>query len=252
MKYLKFLVLAAVLGGRFGVWSVNWRACKRIVTYPKLDLTYNRIKKNANTTIVTLLREMTTGHVESRKEAKHFSQGYTDLTLAQIWNLRHTFFFVVVRDPYSRVLSAFLEKFQHENYRKKFGAFDRSPSGFADFLEWLETDGLGRDSHWNLQTRLLLLPLDKYDRVIRFEHLKEDMASMFGSLGLPAPLHRLDGLYPTDVNKKTSSSSRLHEFYTPRLAGIVAHLYAKDFDQLGYSRDFPSPPSDKNHDQGER
>lgn len=243
MKYLKFILLAAVLSGRFGVGAVNWKARQSIATYPSLGLTYNRIKKNANTTVVTMLREMTTGRVEGRKEAKKLSQRYSDLTFAQIWALRQTFFFVVVRNPYSRVLSAFLEKFQHDSYHKKFGAFDRSPAGFAAFLEWLESDGLDKNYHWDLQTKLLLLPLDKYDRVIRFESLKEDMTSMFASLGMSAPLHRLDGLYPTDVNKKTSASSRLHEFYTPRLAGIVARLYATDFERLGYSPDFPRQDS---------
>jgi hypothetical protein len=107
-------------------------------------------------------------------------------------------------------------------------------------VDWLKDGGLSRDAHWNLQTNLLLMPLEKFDFVVRFEHFKPEMLSFLKSVNLSSPERRLDGLYPTDTKKKTSSDARLQEFYTPRLADIVADIYAKDFECLGYTKVFPT------------
>lgn len=231
-----------VIAARFGITDVNWRAWKRVAVYPKLGLAYNRIKKNANTTVVMLLREMETGVVESRKTAKDNSPKIRDLSIPEILGVRKCFFFVVVRNPYSRVLSAFLNRFTDEGSRQRHGRFELNPRGFAAFVEWLKDGGLDKNAHWDLQTKLMLLPLEKYDFVVRFENFKPEMLSLLESNALTPPDGRLDGLYPTDTNKKTSADARLREFYTPRLIGIVADLYARDFDALGYSTAFPGEP----------
>lgn len=244
-KYVKTAVALSILAYRFGIFQVNWKAWKRVAIYPGLGLAYNRIKKNANTTVVMLLREMETGSVESRKAAKDNSPKVRDLSFSQILRVRECCFFVVVRNPYSRVLSAFLNRFfsPDENSRRQDLGFELTPSGFAAFVEWLKDGGLDKNAHWDLQTKLMFLPLEKYDFVVRFENFKPEMLALLEGRGLSAPTGRLDGLYPTDTNKKTSSDSRLQEFYTPRLAEIVAELYAKDFDELGYSRVFPGTQS---------
>lgn len=232
-------IAVSVIAARFGIFDVNWRAWKRVAVYPRLGLAYNRIKKNANTTVVMLLREMETGFVETRKVAKDNSPKIRDLSFQEILGVRKSCFFVVVRNPYSRVLSAFLNRFTAASSRQH-GHFELNPHGFAAFVEWLKDGGLDKNAHWDLQTKLMLLPLEKYDFVVRFENFKPEMLALFASQGLSPPEGRLDGLYPTDTNKKTSADARLQQFYTPHLASIVADLYARDFDALGYSKTFPT------------
>jgi hypothetical protein len=239
-KIARTAAALSMLAGRFGIAGVNWKAWKRVAVYPSLGLAYNRIKKNANTTVVMLLREMETGSVESREAAKANSRKARDLSFREIFRLREYRYFVVVRNPYSRVLSAFLNRFSvRDEKARQRRDFELTPNGFAAFVEWLGDGGLDQNAHWDLQTKLMLLPLEKYDFVVRFENFKPEMLSLLESRGLSPPEGRLDGLYPTDTNKKTSSDSRLREFYTPRLADMVADLYARDFEALGYSKVFP-------------
>ena len=242
-KIAKTAFAASVLWSRFGIGNINLKASRNVAVYPGLGLVYNRVKKNANTTVVLLLRGMESGVVESRKAAKSNSQNFLELSFAEISDLRNYCFFVVVRNPYSRVLSAFLNKFQGESYKQLHGTFDLTPDGFIAFVEWLKDGGLNKNAHWDLQTKLMFLPLAKYDVVVRFENFEAEMLSLLKSKHLQPPEGRLGGLYPADVNKKTSSDSLLQSFYTPRLADMVADLYAKDFDELGYSRAFPEAVS---------
>ncbi|MEW9806667.1 sulfotransferase family 2 domain-containing protein [Mesorhizobium marinum] len=241
-KFAKEVVGLSMLAGRFGVRRVNWKAWKRITVCPSLGLAYNRIKKNANTTVVMLLREMETGAVESRKVAKDNSRNVRDLSFSEMSRVRDCRFFVVVRNPYSRVLSAFLNRFASSD-GQRHGRFDLTPAGFAAFVDWLDHGGLDKNAHWDLQSKLMFLPLEKYDRVVRFENFKPEMLSLLQSRGLTPPPGRLDGLYPTDTNKRTSSDRRLQEFYDPRIAAVVARLYARDFDALDYSKVFPGTSS---------
>jgi len=67
--------------------------------------------------------------------------------------------FTVIRDPYSRTLSAFLDKFRREEFIRQFRAFEMTADGYLQFLYWLADGNLGANSHWNLQTRAMLMPL---------------------------------------------------------------------------------------------
>ncbi|MEW9838451.1 sulfotransferase family 2 domain-containing protein [Mesorhizobium marinum] len=183
---------------------------------------------------------METGSIESRRDAKDNSPTIRDLSFSEILRVRSYRFFVVVRNPYSRVLSAFLNRFQIASCRLRNGNFELTPSGFSKFVYWLKDGGLSRDPHWDLQTNLLFMPLEKFDFVVRFENFKPDMLSFLTNVKISPPEQRLDGLYATDTNKKTSADNRLQEFYTPQLAAIIADIYAMDFETLNYSTVFPT------------
>lgn len=227
------------LAARFGAEGLNWRAARRVAVFPRLGLAYNRVKKNANTTVVILLRELEEGVVEDRDVAKDRARLLFDLSREEL--ARPLSFFVVVRNPYSRVLSAFLNKFGNPAYARRHGAFPRTPEGFAAFVRWLEAGGLRRDAHWDLQIRLMLLPLDRYDHVVRFEALRPGLEAVLAARGLALPPGRLDTLYPSDRDKETKADAKLRAFYDRDTAARVARLYADDFAALGYPADFPLP-----------
>ena len=91
---------------------------------------------------------------------------------------------VIIRNPYSRVLSAFLDKHKSRKIRERHGVWEPTPEGFAAFLGYLEAGGLGGNSHWDLQKKQMLLPLSAYDGVIHFENLREEMLGFLATRGL--------------------------------------------------------------------
>lgn len=237
---------------------LNLRAVRRVAYFPRLGIAFNRIKKNANTSVMLLLAgleaeaagrgpipEARPGAVFDASVACLFDLGRADL--ARLGGFHRV---VVVRDPYSRVLSAFLDKFRQPEYRRRHGAFPLTPEGFGAFLDWLERGGLGRDLHWNLQTRLMLMPVAAHDSVIRFEALRAGMIAMLEGRGLEGrglegrgirvPADALAELPAVDRAKKTAAGERMAAFYTPGRAAQVARLHASDFAALGYDPAFPA------------
>ena len=228
-----------VFCGKYGLRNINPRAHHRVTVHPTLGLMYNRIKKNANTTVVGLLRELETGELGHHRTAKKSSKRINDLSYEEaegIWNYS---LFTVIRNPYSRVLSAFLDKFRFDDYRQRYGSFSLTPEGFRDFITWLEDGGLTKDAHWDLQNKLMILPIDHYDRIVRLETFEQDMISLLQSRGITFDTTRLLGSHPTDQQKQTSSNSRLRLFYCKGIAERVADLYQKDFAALKYTTEFP-------------
>ncbi len=242
MRLLQMAVAAPVLSRRFGPTSINWHARQRLAVYPDLGIVYNRIKKNANTTAVFLLHEIESGKVETEANSPKKAARIDSLSLPQTMALRNHLYFVIVRNPYSRVLSAFLNQMGlRPEYRQKYGRFPMDPSGFASFADWLADGGIKKNAHWNLQTEQMFLPFEKFDAVIRFESLKPEMSAMLDERGLKVPKGRLDGLYPSDApGKKTSADKRIAEFYSPETINKIGRLYEQDFTALGYSHEFPS------------
>lgn len=209
-------------------------ALRRLAYFPSLGLSYNKVKKNANTSVVMLLSELETGRANSRSETKKQLSGLQDIRVSELSRLRRFHYFVVVRDPYSRVLSAFLDKFRHESFRRRYGEFEQTPEGFGHFLAWLDAGGLGRDAHWDLQSKSIIWPLEAFDTVLRFETFANDFAALLKSRGLSVDPTLLEDVLPQDQDKKTRASDKVADFYTPERREIVRRLYRKDFEALGY------------------
>ena len=199
----------------------------------------NRIKKNANTTVVLMLRELEGHVVTDRRASKRSLTTLLELDRDGIAALAKHHHFLVVRHPFSRVLSAYLDKMREDKYRRKFGAYEATPEDFARFVTFLENGGLRRDAHWDLQTKLMLLPLARYDTVIRFESFYDDMMAMLKRLGLEPPEGRLTSIHPADKGKETKASEKLAAFYDAALMERVGRLFASDFEALGYERALP-------------
>ncbi|MFU8779885.1 MAG: sulfotransferase family 2 domain-containing protein [Kiritimatiellia bacterium] len=229
--------------------SVTWKAVESVAVFPELGLAYNRIKKNANTSVMILLRQLAYGVVDSRKEAKRKSKTLLDLSLAELRSLDPLHLFVVIRNPYSRVLSAFLDKFRDESYRRRYGTFDLTPDGFGQFLVWVERGGLTRNGHWNLQTsRMISSKLETYDTVIRFERFRDELVDMLRARDIAIPEDCLRELYPSDQTKRTDASTKLHAYYNAERRDRVASIYASDFALLDYPIDFHLPVAASNDD----
>lgn len=231
----------ARLRRRFGP-ELNRAAIHRVALVPELGIAYNRVKKNANTTLTMLFRELAGGQATQRDLAKWEAPNPFDLPLSQLATLDGLRWIVVVRNPYSRVLSAFLDKFREEKYRRTHGDFALTPEGFDRFIGYLEAGGLSRDGHWDLQKKLILGPLDRFDAVLRFETLGPDLERTLAEAGMPFDAGKLRAAYPSDEKKQTGASKKMDGFYTAALAARVARLFAEDFAALGYDTAYPGQP----------
>lgn len=89
----------------------------------------------------------------------------------------------------------------------------------------------------------MMLPIEKYDTVIHFENYSSGMREFLERRGLTVPEGALEDYYPTYRGHETNASSKLTQFYTVERAEIVRRIYAKDFEALQYSTEFPDPLS---------
>lgn len=221
----------------FKLNTVNIDAVNRLCFFDKLGLVYNRVQKNANTTLVTILCSLNGLRYTHNIQAKNWCwQSYKHYPSMGSISKK----ILIIRNPYSRVLSAFLEKFtyQRDKFVPLYGDFQPTPDGFKKFIEYLHHSGIQTNSHWNLQQTQIVAPLKYYDYIIRFENLADELEKMLFELNLMNNKINLLSLHPSDIGKKTNSDSKLKEFYTEDITKKVLNLYKQDFDFLSYSYKF--------------
>ena len=162
----------------------------------------------------------------------------------------------MVRDPYSRALSGYLNKVEKrlpvspiedgedhfikvtrdiDEYRKSILGEDRYPeTSFEVFLLWLRDSGswFTNDEHWAPQVTLLRQPEVKFDIIGRFENIENDAPRMLAAMECDQP-------FPTQKDVKfapTNANEKLNRYYTEGLRELVQTIYADDFATFGYSK----------------
>jgi hypothetical protein len=156
--------------------------------------------------------------------------------------------FCFVRNPFTRVLSAYLDKIRRKTLQKKkwlslFG--NREPSAPITFSEFLMSVGrqpVGlMDSHWRPQYFQTFQQHISYDLVGRFETFSKDFLTLTKLLGHDRPLHMR-----RDANHKTDAASLLHDFYSEETEQLVQSIYEVDFEHFGYSTNLADALSESN------
>lgn len=162
--------------------------------------------------------------------------------------------FTVVRDPYSRALSGYLNKVAHrlpvkppaegeDHFDKvlrqidafraeKFDASTHPVVDFEVFLTFLRDSGspFRNDEHWQKQSILLRWPEVKFDYIGRFENLNRDAPVILKEMGcdIPFPSQRDVRFKPTDA------TAQLARYFGPRTIRLVDEIFADDFNNFGY------------------
>jgi len=238
--WLRFHPLSAGIDKRI---PVEW-VLKRTTVSRKHRYCYFRIPKCANTTIIKTLVQHDPGlkaSIDRSAKPKRASRGlYRALAWSPESLARRYFCFTFVRNPYARVLSAYLDKIAAAgpgNYAyvtAALGKTDISQVTFPDFIAFLEEGGLFSNVHWAPQTSIL--PIDtKYIAFVgKVENLQSD---------LPRLINRIPGLLPfnavfTHEQGRRNSDAQISEYYDAELAARVYRLYREDFNSLGYSEKF--------------
>jgi hypothetical protein len=161
--------------------------------------------------------------------------------------------YTVVRNPYSRILSAYKNKIEYfkmeyadaskypffydiylkvRDFKKKLTT-DSKEVSFLDFLLWMQNskDYSAKNEHWISQYDILEPEHVHFDFIGRFENLNQDSEFILKQLGcdISFPSHE-DVRFPP-----TNASNQLSKYYSDRERDLVQKIYAKDFEAFGYA-----------------
>ncbi len=148
--------------------------------------------------------------------------------------------FCFVRNPYTRLLSAWLDKIENNMPAKKeilrqLGC-DPQDSGravsFGEFVRVVAGQSVGAmDPHWRVQYYQTFQDTIDYDFIGRFESLERDLEAALGAIN---PGFR--AFWGREDRHATHSQRKLEACYTDQLEDLVYRTYRKDFRQFNYER----------------
>lgn len=154
------------------------------------------------------------------------------------------FRFAFVRNPYSRLLSCYLDRILRQTSRprrelnielKKRGTSTAEVTFEAFVQITCNQRSPAQNSHWRRQYDDLCCDLVELHYIGRFETLWSDMARVseriFGKL-MPEMCDRGINKAPT----QTSADQQVRQYYTQELADLVFESYEQDFKSFGYDR----------------
>ncbi len=162
-----------------------------------------------------------------------------DATQKEVLEAPYFFRMTVVRNPYTRLLSAFrnnvllCERTGRDVYLQMKGRlpdiFNKSLVSFNEFVEYIETkcDPRNCDRHWMRQVDYTSFPAMNFSCIVKLEELGGGLQSFAQHLRLSGPL------VATAKNESLPMGSAL---YTENLADRVYSLYRDDFEVLQYDR----------------
>ncbi|MBK1733895.1 hypothetical protein CKO15_01085 [Halorhodospira abdelmalekii] len=222
----------------------------RIAVSLHYKYTYIRIPKAANSTVAATLDHHFPAPPIPRISGKERGRGkrsydrLSSLSRAEAEQvLAEHFTFTVVRNPYHRVLSAFLQKFiaegsSRERWLNRFAAEIRTYGGgeltFPAFCRWLDRVGLRQNIHWLPQTAILSVTgLERLDDMGHVETLEEDLRRIVERIGATPEGLEVQRSGPA----ATRAGQKAQQYYTDECMAIVRRLYADDFRHLGYRDD---------------
>ncbi|TDT44345.1 sulfotransferase family protein [Halospina denitrificans] len=211
--------------------SINSADARGLIDFD-LGIFCNRIPKAANSSIIVNLAYCKYGREIPSKQAKKLFRTPSGLSKSEVGQLDQLFRFTFVRNPYTRVLSAFLDKVDRRAKRRN------QETSFLEFLQYLEKEGLYSNAHWAPQTSLLLMPLENFDFIGKTENLTSDLGSVLSRIGHDSAAQELQSV----LSNATGAGSKIAHYYNNQEREIVERLYRGDFERLGYSKALPESP----------
>lgn len=212
---------------------------QRICVSDDPEFVYFRIPKAANTNVIASLYYAVHGNLDvSINVVNQYKMSFrrpSGLSEFEVGSLLSTHVsFTVVRNPFARLLSVYLEKLVYGTTLKAptLERLGKGPDGdisIDEFLEFLEGGGLRKDLHWCRQVDLVPVGIDKLSFVGRVESIAADVGGILSSIfGRPC-------IFRDFHQRRTNAASRIHEFLTPERQKKIVRLYGEDFEQLAYS-----------------
>lgn len=159
--------------------------------------------------------------------------------------------FTIVRNPYTRILSAYLDKICRRcTLREQFYWQHSIPRNenirFEEFLKLLYQPGVILDQHYRPQVENIFLGGIHIDAVFPLENYASFVSEIRDSIKDFRDDHAAEGA-STYQKHATNSSDKISAYYTSDAAAMVREIYHDDFEAFGYStniselRDAPAP-----------
>jgi hypothetical protein len=167
-------------------------------------------RKNLPQALRTLGRFFTLKKFQSHIKAREVK----DRIPREIWD--SYFKFTVERNPWDKALS------QYHFVRQRYKKYDENIS----FEKYLEVADLPYNytKYTDLEGKIIV------DRVLRYENLNEELADVFGMLGVP-----FEGtLGATEKSHYRQDRRPYREVYTPACRDAVGKLFSREIELLGY------------------
>lgn len=142
------------------------------------------------------------------------------------------FSFAFVRNPYSRILSCYLDKIigdqKERNIRlPKLGFKSTDVISFEEFLLAVKSH-LTEDIHWMPQTILLSSKKINLSFIGKIENFEEDFSFVLSSLNIET---NIKNYRPHSV----SADTKLKEYLNEKTISLIKEIYYDDFVNYGYS-----------------
>ncbi|MCY3770096.1 MAG: sulfotransferase family protein [Gammaproteobacteria bacterium] len=148
--------------------------------------------------------------------------------------------FCFVRNPYARVLSAYLDKIVNNMPAKKeiLALLDgdrenlQRDVSFGEFVDAISRQSVSEmNPHWRVQYYQTFQEQIRYDFIGRCENLEEDLRSILEKIN-----PQYEKYWGRESRHATHARSLLHKFYGKETESMVYNLYKQDFEAFGYSR----------------
>lgn len=150
------------------------------------------------------------------------------------------FVFCFVRNPYERLLSAYLDKIVNgmPGKRSILTAMGDDPENlnkeipfreFVDVVTGLEISKM--DPHWRIQYYQTFQDVISYDYIGRMENFTNDCKYVFGRV-----TNNYEKYYRNEVRHATNSSGLLNKYYNSSIQKKVFKKYEIDFEYFGYDK----------------
>lgn len=209
---------------------------------------YMAVGKAANSTVKHHLYELEYAGTRFKTKSVHDRQSspllspfqLPDALLEEVFTSPKYYRFTVVRNPYTRLLSCYLDRIVPGDsmpYRQLLQAMGKpvgSKVSFADFVYTVcRQPPHNQNNHWRLQTSEICTSAIAFDFIGKQETFAADMKQIWSRVaaGRPVPNFEAENKAPSI----TSAEKRLDEFYTPELVAMVREAYRDDFSTFGYS-----------------
>lgn len=149
------------------------------------------------------------------------------------------FRFCFVRNPYSRILSSYLDKivvnkWEMQRHRPNLGLPAEGDVSFEEFLEAInEKPAVELDIHYCPQVILLQPDRIKYDFIGRFDSFAASFDTVLSYIN---PTENEEQNIVSVAHHSVKARQKLAEHMTPRVVELIQSMYHDDFEAFGISR----------------
>lgn len=210
----------------------------------KFSYFYLSNPKVASTTVLTVLQTaerdgIPPHHVEDRVESPLLSFRTARLSADAILAGDRFFKFTYVRNPFTRILSCYLDKMvQVERERVRLLPTLGFPTDYRPtFIEFLDAiyaqPDESRDAHWMSQARLIGMGKIDYDFIGRYETFASTFPKVLDRLGIDSGLF----IPQTKALHATDAAARIEKYMGDEERKLILAIYRTDFRMLAYGTD---------------